>query len=552
MYYLLSSAPQTGKNGKNMLAPTYYPSALTPDAALPIRVNAGDRLMELLLEVQEVNVHRISGRIMTNDRMMDIGKVLSLDLIRRIRGSSSSVIVDPVRAPLPQPYEKLMLSPDGSFHIDGVLPGSYDLLYKWKGSYGKSLASEIEMPNKDLDDLKVEFQLPIRVSGRLEVDPGKEAEASTASEALPLPKAIWIGSDEDVDLANFSVPVDAKGNFSIPALTVGKYQVYLFGGIAGATKFHVASINWNGTVMPTLSFGVTGVGEGRLLVKLKAGRAEVKGIAPAGSTKAILFPIPLRDLDLIRGAVLTADIDSQGAFGHQGVVPGRYSACAVDTLAEVNFQSWANDPGNAATLDSYCEKLEVKGSEAVRLLIRRTLKMDGREAVGAELGAKTSFYVGEAGVHFRFDALVQGGYFFEGGGAVLVDGHEGVAHGGGWGGAEVEVPVADAEVVEHLEFAAVGEVVEVDAGDAVGEGEDHGVRFGGEETVGLEEEAQSFVGEPEGVVLEDHLFLDLLRHGIDEPLLAELDFAFVFGYYEDRQVCFFHPALEDGAVFFQV
>ena len=44
--------------------------------------------------------------------------------------------------------------------------------------------------------------------------------------------------------------------------------------------------------------------------------------------------------------------------------------------------------------------------------------------------------------------------------------------------------------------------------------------------MGLEVEAQGFVGEPEGVVFEDHFLLDVSGHGIDEPLLAEFRFEF--------------------------
>ncbi len=227
------------------------------------------------------------------------------------------------------------------------------------------------MPNRDLVDWKVEYRAPMRIEGKL-VRPGESVKGS--GEWGSLPKLISMRQADSLGEAAFQAPINESGDFTIPKLPPGAYEVYLFGGSPGGASYRLESISLNGVELSGMRFEAVGPGTGRLEVRVKEGRAMVQMLAPAEAGRTVLFPVPLRELDLLRGAV-TLGVRKGGAmFQHANVLPGQYYGCALERLDNINLQEWVNSAENSAKLDKFCRRVQVKGDDEMQVSLDQMLR----------------------------------------------------------------------------------------------------------------------------------------------------------------------------------
>ena len=359
-YFLLCSPPKN-PIGKTVLSPTYFPSSVNDLGAAPIALRPGETQFGLDLEVQRERVYSISGLLISQDRVADISKSFSLDLLRRGDREKASVTVDPVRAPLPSPYSRILLSSDGQFLIEGVISGSYELVLKSKLSSSGQPVSRIEVAGRDVVGLKVDLLAPSRVSGRAFV----RTENDASQQSNPLPSTISLSNPEVVDETSTVIQIQKDGSFRVPALAPGKYEAYMFAGIRQANDLYLDSIEWNGVAQANLSFVNAGFPDNTLVLKFDSGRATIQATAPTEATKVVLFPIPLREIDTLRGGVVLGEPNADGSFRLSRIIPGTYALCAVDSLEGGNFMEWVNDPSHSKSLEKYCRRVEVKKNDSI-------------------------------------------------------------------------------------------------------------------------------------------------------------------------------------------
>lgn len=359
-YFLLCSPPKNPV-GKTVLSPTYFPSSVNDLGAAPIALRPGETQFGLDLEVQRERVYSISGLLISQDRVADISKSFSLDLLRRGDREKASVTVDPVRAPLPSPYSRILLSGDGQFLIEGVISGSYELVLKSKLSSSGQPVSRIEVAGRDVVGLKVDLLAPSRVSGRAVV----RTENDASQKSNPLPSTISLSNPEVVDETSTVIQIQKDGSFRVPALAPGKYEAYLFAGSRQANDLYLDSIEWNGVAQANLSFVNAGFPDNTLILKFDSGRATIQATAPTDATKVILFPTPLREIDSLRGGVVLGEPNADGLFRLSRIIPGTYALCAVDSLEGGNFSEWVNDPSHSKSLEKYCRRVEVKKNDSI-------------------------------------------------------------------------------------------------------------------------------------------------------------------------------------------
>lgn len=362
--YFLYCSPPRNPVARTALAPTFFPASVSSQGASSLLLNPGEKQSGLVFEVQRERIHTVSGRLLYKDRLADLSKLISLDLTRRGDLDSAAITVDPVRAPLATPYERILFTADGQFRIEGVFRGAYNLILKSKAAFISQVGARIDVPDRDLLDLKLDYIVPTKVSGRLFFQSDDNVEAS---QSLTLPRSFYLRDPDNAEERTTLVSVDKSGVFQIPALPPGNYEAYFFSGSPEKRGYYIESLAWNGSPQQRLQFQNAGFPESQLTLSLRAGRGEVTVSAPITASRVIVFPLPFREIDTLRGAVILAESGPGNQFQLSSVIPGSYFACAVDSFDGGNFSEWVNDPSNLANLKKYCQSIQVKRNDKLSI-----------------------------------------------------------------------------------------------------------------------------------------------------------------------------------------
>jgi len=363
-YYLLCSPPRN-PIGKTALAPTYFPYSVNDQGAVSLSLRPGERQSGLDLEVKRERVYTVSGQLLSQDRLADFSKSASLELLRRANGENATVTVDPVRSPISPPYSRILLRSDGQFKIEDVFSGSYELVLKSKIAHTTVPLSRIEVAGREVAGLKLDFIPPSRVSGRVLVQPDSEQ----VQKVDELPKTMFLSDPDVTDETSTLIRIEKDGSFHVGALAPGKFEVYLFSGSMQKTDSYIDSVEWNGLTQPKLSFQNAGFPDNKLIIRLRSGRATIRASAPRDASKVVLFPVPLREIDSLRGAVVIGEHGSDGSYLLPRIIPGNYYICAVDSFDGGNFLEWVNETENAKNLEKHCKRIDVKSKDRLSLTL---------------------------------------------------------------------------------------------------------------------------------------------------------------------------------------
>jgi len=325
--------PAFGGPGRGMAAvsapaeedilPTYYPSTLDANSAVPVAVSPGQETGGVTIVLRRGNLFRVQGRVAgaAPDQAAGIRVMLTP------RGGLGQYLLGAARA--------AQVRQDGTFELVRVAPGSYYLIAQSLGRGGGGRGgpqaegggavgrAAVDVANGDVRDVVVTLVEPLTVSGTLRVEgqPTAAAQAPTLS-LIPLERIPGL----PVGTAAARV---AQGAFKMTGVTPDVYYLAAGGLPEGA---YLKSVRLNNQEVIEKGIDLTSARGSALLdvtVSLKGAAIEgtvVRGGEAAPGSWVLLVSDPIRPSQPYLNR--SAWADQEGKFDIRGLAPGAYKLYA--------------------------------------------------------------------------------------------------------------------------------------------------------------------------------------------------------------------------------
>lgn len=282
--------------------PTYFGDTTDADSATPIAVKGGDDAQAeihlspvpaLHLIFRAADNHENGFGVTPSFQKLGIGGA-ELDPMTEIRGISPGV-----------------------FEMVGISPGRYKI--RWPGSSPSDV--DIATDGQDLSEVKGEVFSTVKAS------------VQVLGESK-LPSQLYLRL-QPADGTNNGVieTVNEKGEASFASVSPGKYNVFaMAGGMTGVKPYSVVTISSEGTVTAGPFLNIPPGSSLTLSLSLVPGMVKVEGFAKragTGAAGAMVVLVP-KDPEPNRELFRRDQSDLDGSFSLQGVVPGSYTAVAIE------------------------------------------------------------------------------------------------------------------------------------------------------------------------------------------------------------------------------
>ena len=320
-------------------APMFFPGVLEAGEAQRFTIDIGQQLNDLAMTLKPMKAARVSGTILTSD-----GRPYS-GMLNVMRTAANGMMTSNIGA---------MIRPDGTFQLNNLAPGDYQLRTFSNGPSGPDAEmgmAKLTVAGDDITDFQLVTSKALSVSGRLIVD---------AAAARSLPPGLFVNA--------FPFEGGPAGpSFNSPGRVADDFTFTLKTG-PGRSRITVGSMppGWSLRAVRLNGADVTDTG-----VELKANEnargleieltnktSTVTGLATTGRGEAskdytaVAFPQDSERWKLTNSRYIrTGRPDQDGRFRISGLPPGEYLLVAVDRL----------EPGEA-TDPEFLERVHTKAT----------------------------------------------------------------------------------------------------------------------------------------------------------------------------------------------
>jgi hypothetical protein len=319
---------------------TFYPGTPVVTEALPVNVKGGENLEGLDFTQRITKPIRISGSIVTTlpppqqpaanalnpaavANNANQTRNAALMLMQRDPGAPDDIgarTVGNVRVDVAKA--------SGDFEVE-VAPGTYDLFARMPlGGNGPVNVSfgrvAFDARDENVKGITINVDPVASLAGTLTVNgnpPGQngiKVSVQVDDSGAKLPAY-------GINIRARTMPVDAAGNFNLPAVFVGHWQVFIEGLAAG---MYVADVRQGGASVFDTGFDATGKALTPLQIAIRTDSAAISGSVvdgmkkPVANASIVLVPPDARRQN--RLLYHTATADANGHFTISGIAPGNY------------------------------------------------------------------------------------------------------------------------------------------------------------------------------------------------------------------------------------
>ncbi|HTA46549.1 MAG TPA: carboxypeptidase-like regulatory domain-containing protein [Bryobacteraceae bacterium] len=311
--------------------PTYFPAAVDPALAEPVRLAAGADQGGYEIRLQSVMVHRVRGVALDS-----AGKPVPKALVRLSppisdweafgfvlsTGNTTLFAIAPRSAAVPAVREDpVVAGEDGSFELGAVREGDWALLAE-EESLHRNMPINVR---RDIDDLKIRLEPEFEIHGRVTLS---DASAASGNSMV----MVHLVSADGSPNAFGTGMSDKDGTVTIGSLTPGRYHVQ---ATALGGSYYVASIvagEADAMDQPVMLSPSTG----EIRIVLKTGGAIRGTVEKCNAANVLLLPQSLAAGDVGR----LHSCDAGGSFEFAGLPAGDYYAVAV---SEFDIQRMADE-----------------------------------------------------------------------------------------------------------------------------------------------------------------------------------------------------------------
>jgi protocatechuate 3,4-dioxygenase beta subunit len=304
-------------------APIFYPGTPEMARAVAMEVRAGQEIPSVDFVMIPTPAVRVRGHV---------SDALSLKLPSQI-----TVVLRPAEGFgfSPQGNQAPVERTKGTFEIDGVVPGLYEVVaVAWDEKREHSARRRIEVGNSDLEDIDLSITRGVDLHGRLTLEGNLAPDLSAFAITLATPDFDFYGGA--------SAQVKPDGTFTLTEVSEETYQVNVFGRMKG---WYLKSVVQNGQDALRNGLSVSpGGSRGLLEVTLSTAGALLDGVV----TDDDGLPVPGATVALVpegQGRKLysfyrDASTDQNGRFIFRDVRPGAYK---LYSWRDVERNAW-QDP----------------------------------------------------------------------------------------------------------------------------------------------------------------------------------------------------------------
>ena len=336
---------ENADSGREDYVRTFYPGVPDASKAEAIAVKAGEEIPSMDFLLQPVAVYKVRGHVH--------------NLVATSSKSSHNHIVvqlQPKKSGIYNTYsfgQNNFVNADGTFDLDGVLPGSYILSAQWFDDGKRHYARQsIEVGNADVEGVQLTIAPGMTVSGHVRW----EGSLSPAQNLVVMAQ----GVDED-NPAGLHARVDSDGSFTLNDAPDLPLRVSVYGQ---SQDSYLKAVTYGGVDSLEDGFTARAGVAATLEVTLSSRGAHVQGSVinaeglPAVGVCVVLVPNGKHRARL--GLYKQAQTDQHGQFLLRGISPGDYMLFSWN---EVEVGAW-EDPDFLKAFEDKGEKVTVQEGEA--------------------------------------------------------------------------------------------------------------------------------------------------------------------------------------------
>jgi protocatechuate 3,4-dioxygenase beta subunit len=320
----------------------FFPGVRNAHMATLLSVAEGAELLNRDIDLRALQTFKVSGHLVTVPPGLDAPRATSnFNLVSR----DTEALTSPLMTTYPSSFK-----PDGSFEIQNVPPGSYDLAATMTDGNAHVFNGRIpiEVGTRDLEDVRLpihpsaEVRIRILLDGNLQ-PPRPRAGAQLMSTEIGTTFLDAVGPNGPV--------VDSSGAFVVSNVPEGRYSVRV--GAVPANSY-ISDIRQGGISIYDSGLVVGSSAPEPVEVMLSSGALSIRGKTlgsdgkPVASATVVLIPPPARRQNAQMYRTIRAD--RNGEFSMNNVAPGEYKVFA-----------WESVPNTAYMNASFMEKYESRG-----------------------------------------------------------------------------------------------------------------------------------------------------------------------------------------------
>jgi protocatechuate 3,4-dioxygenase beta subunit len=297
-------------------ATTYYPSTMNATNASPIEIIPGAQSGGINITLVRTRSLRVKGHVTEG------GRSQRAEIMLASRGDVSSGDIS----------REAPADAKGTFELDGVVPGSYDLIAD-EMVEGKrhSTRMPLEVHDVNIDGIELALEPPGEIQGRLVVEDN--------GDLMSKPFRLLLQSRADSYRAQY-LHLEDESTFKVEESGfAGPYDVKA-GGLPG--DFYVKSIRLGERDVLESGFEFTPGNTELLILVLNPNGGEIEGsVKTAKDEPAVLARVTLIPEEGHRSYTSffkTTTTDENGHFVIKGVAPGEYKIYAWEDIEEGAYQ----------------------------------------------------------------------------------------------------------------------------------------------------------------------------------------------------------------------
>src|SRR4030095_13137331 len=339
--------------------------------AIPVTLRPGEDLSGINLQLKTVPGAKISGRVVhtlpSEPPPAPRGGVRPLIAVVGLAPRDKTMLPD-----VSGPGAGVTAAADGSFEINNVPPGSYELFARlpvangWGGIAPPERATTplalgrttVEVSGGNVDGVVVTVHRGVDVKGRISVDGQPPAANSVRVSILPDDSAIRINETQMANLvgqiAQYPAKIEADGTFTLPFIPEGHYRLQVsLPGLAPSS--YVADIRQGPSSIYDTGFviGTETVNPIQVTVNTNGGSVQGRVLSsdrkPVPRTTVVLVPASNRRSN--PALYKMTQTDAEGRFSLVGGGPGSWKLFAWESSSPGAFQN----PG-------FLQKYETRGA----------------------------------------------------------------------------------------------------------------------------------------------------------------------------------------------
>jgi hypothetical protein len=305
-----SAAEALGRTG---YAPTYFPGTTDAMAAQRFTLKANQSVSQVEMTLIPVATVRVSGSIVdSKNAVVTNGAVI----LMQARNDGPAMTMINASAPIR----------DGKFTFPSVAPGAYVLQRPpMNGPGGETAALDLNVGNDDISDLLLITSPPIKVTGRIALEPGPQPPP-------PKPRVMltWVGNGPFGGGPGQSNSATDDGRFELSAPPgIYRLSVQTMGGWT-VRAIHAGAADVTDELEIKPGRDITGV-----VVDLTSRTQTITGTVSASpeqikDSAVIVFPTDAKKMKYSQRYVRVTRPAPDGRFAVPGLPPGDYAAIALE------------------------------------------------------------------------------------------------------------------------------------------------------------------------------------------------------------------------------